>query len=129
MRSKKRSASRCERPPCACLKLCHDELSCRLHQNAEGLLGDDNNLGAVRLLHTRQGGFGSFLHEVVLMVLQEEGIILKNPGSEWKPTNRSVDAWMKLKPEYNNAYEVKLHPAKLDNCGAVVHALRMQLLP
>ena len=39
------------------------------------------------------------------MDLQEEGLILKNPESEWKPTDRS---WVKLKPEYARSYEVSI---------------------
>ena len=47
------------------------------------------------------------------MVAQEEGIILKNPQSQWKPDDRSLGAWMKLKPEYTYAHEVGLHMACL----------------
>jgi len=43
--------------------------------------------------------------------VQEEGIILKNPQSQWKPDDRSLGAWLKLKPEYTNAHEVRLHAA------------------
>jgi hypothetical protein len=31
--------------------------------------------------------------------LQEEGIVLKQPGSRWRPNDRS-GAWLKLKPDY-----------------------------
>ncbi len=51
------------------------------------------------------------LHDMRLMVPQEEGIILKDPQSEWKPDDRRMGAWMKLKPEYTNAYEVQMHGA------------------
>ena len=55
------------------------------------------------------------LHDVRLMVPQEEGIILKSPQSQWTPDNRSLGAWMKLKPEYTKAYEVKMQAARLDD--------------
>ncbi len=44
--------------------------------------------------------------------MQEEGIILKNPQSQWKPDDRSLAAWMKLKPEYTHAHEVSLRAAR-----------------
>jgi hypothetical protein len=37
---------------------------------------------------------------------QEEGVILKNPESEWKPDDRRLGSWVKLKPEYTRNYEV-----------------------
>ena len=40
-------------------------------------------------------------------VLQEEGLILKNPDSEWKPDDRRLGSWVKLKPEYTREYEVR----------------------
>ena len=47
-----------------------------------------------------------------LCVRQEEGVILKNPDSEWKPDDRRLGSWVKLKPEYARSYEV---------CSAVQH--------
>ena len=40
-------------------------------------------------------------------LLQEEGVILKNPDSEWKPDERRLGSWVKLKPEYTRNYEVR----------------------
>jgi len=46
--------------------------------------------------------------EIVMygLPLQEEGLILKNPESEWKPDDRK--SWVKLKPEYARSYEVSM---------------------
>ncbi len=40
--------------------------------------------------------------------LQEEGLILKNPESAWKPDDRRLGSWVKLKPEYARSYEVSM---------------------
>ena len=32
--------------------------------------------------------------------------MLKNPESEWKPDDRRLESWVKLKPEYVRRFEV-----------------------
>ena len=51
------------------------------------------------------------------VVPHEEGLVLKNPESEWKPDDRRLGSWVKLKPEYVRRYQVSSllqhHPALL----------------
>ena len=57
--------------------------------------------------------------------LQEEGIILKNPDSEWKPGDRRLGSWVKIKPEYTRNYEVRSVAIHQATCVVdILHAFK-----
>lgn len=42
------------------------------------------------------------IHKIIFNCFREEGIVLKDLGSKWEPSDRS-GKWLKLKPEYIRA--------------------------